>query len=228
MMKLRVLLMVVCLMGISCLALADDIKVPNDSPIDPDRTTCLTTDYTGYARTENLLLAVVDQWYTVGPISIPAGCQFSDIMVDLGMMGTWIGDLIVEVYYDRNCDGTPEVGPISLLCRPNLTGCSIDGCCGCSGDVNGLYRFANSGTEAMGDPTCPTTFPSGNCYLPAPESPPLSLLNGETSGGCFTMKLVDAGAGDNHTLNTWEVWVKCGTPVPNEAGSWGQIKSIYR
>jgi hypothetical protein len=227
-MKLRVLLMAFFLISFSGLALADEVKVPNDSPIEVDRTVCLTTDHTGYPWAGSLVIPDgAGTWVSPGTIAIPAG-QFSDIMIDMNIAGTWVGDLIVEVYYDRTCDGVPDVGPVSLLCRANLVGCDPTGCCGCSGDLAGVYTYSSSGLEAMGEPTCPTSFPTGNCYLPAPESLPLTLFNGEASGGCFSLRALDAAAGDVHTLNGWEVWVKCSGPVPAGTHTWGQVKSIYR
>lgn len=231
-MKLPIVLLFLCFLGIASLALADDIKIPNDTPMDPDRTVCLTTGYTGYPGVVGQLL-VTDTWYTFGPIQTAAGCAIDDVMVDLDVSQTWVGDLVAEVWYDRDCNGSFDVGPVRLLCRPNLAqlACVIpsDECCGCSGDLNGIYTFSDSGTEALGDPTCPSTFPTGNCYLPAPESAnPFAVFDGEATGGCFYLLVGDAAAGDDTTLRNWKVWVKCSGPVPNEPNSWGEIKSIYR
>jgi hypothetical protein len=226
---MRFLLALTLVLGLAAGAAADDNKVPNDEPFDIERVDCDVTGFTEYIDYQARTLETdVEYWF--GPIQINAGDPISAVALDINLTQTWVGDLVAELFYDIDCDEIPDVGPVSALCRPQLDGCPFpDDCCGCSGDVNGLYRFADGDLGAidpLGEYDCPSSIPEG-CFLPAIESPTgFSVFSGLPSGGCFWLRMGDAAAGDDTFLNYWSVWVLAGETA-NDETTWGSIKILF-
>jgi hypothetical protein len=218
---------VILLLGIAIGAYADDVKIPNDGGEPAERVECDVTGCTQYVFPVGQVL-VSDVLYTFGPLPTAPGGVITKIIGSLTLTQTWVGDLVAWLYYDVDGDNVYDIGPVALLCRPNLAGCPWpDGCCGCSGDVNGYYTFGDEALAALGDPTCPSLIPTG-CYLPAPESPfPFAAFIGAPTGGNFWLEIGDAAAGDDTNLTSWDVWV-CAEVTGTEESSWGQVKTLYR
>jgi hypothetical protein len=166
----------------------------------------------------------------LGPIQFTDnGSVIVDAIVEIDLTHTWVGDLRVFVYYDGDCNGTPDIGPVALLCRQDLALCEPDGCCGCSGDLTGPgYVFSDSSPDELGDPDCPSAIPPA-CFHPALESPnPLSVFDAENRGACFWIEAFDGAGADVGTLNGWTVHLlDSGGATPVEAASWGTIKGTY-
>jgi hypothetical protein len=223
-MKARVVLTLGLLLGLAFSAGAQ--KIPNDSgdPVIPIQD-CDITDYKGYCLPGTFLDC---DSLLLGPMEVvDDGQTIADVVLELRIFQTWVGDLKVLLYYDVDCDGTPDVGPVSALCRPQLDGCPSDGCCGCSGDVEGSYLFSDNGTVPLAEGDCPTVLPQG-CYTPAIESEyPFSVFNGLRKGGCFWLYIVDGACADPTDLFEWCVWTLNEPPTPTQETTWGQIKNIY-
>jgi subtilisin-like proprotein convertase family protein len=171
---------------------------------------------------------------TTPPLSLPAdGSTILDVVVDLGITHTWIGDLNVQLTYDHDCAaGTPAFGPVSLMCRQQLAGCPVDGCCGCSGDLTAgtRYVFGTNGStkeisaDAQG---CPTVIPGG-CYRQATESAfNFSVFSGLRKDGCWRLFLQDGAGADVGVLADWKVSVANQQTTAVEAATWGSVKAGY-
>jgi hypothetical protein len=162
------------------------------------------------------------------PIEVPDdGDVIQDVIFEIDIFQTWCGDLKMEIWYDYECDGQYELGPVAALCRPQLDGCPDDGCCGCSGDVRGVYQFGDDGTTPLGEFDCPTIIPIG-CYTPAIESlNPFEVFKGAPKGGCFWVRAVDGACADGTELYSVAVWTDNVPPTPTQDTTWGQIKALY-
>lgn len=227
MMKLVTVSCLACALMLASVAAAQDLKIPNDVQMETLVVDCPVTGYTEYSITENLALDT-DVEYMLGPLATNAGAMIQDVRLDLDITQTWVGDLVAELFYDVDCDGTPDIGPVSALCRAQLDACPFpDGCCGCSGDIDGVYRFGDDAIAPLGEFDCPTTIPPG-CFLPAVESPTgFVVFNDLGTGGCFWLRIGDGAAGDDTFLRGWTAWVLQGGTTPVEPATWGQVKSTY-
>jgi hypothetical protein len=209
---------------------------------------CDSTDYKGEQRQFVPPLSIPDN-NPVGiltpPIVLPAdGDIINDVIIQLNLSHTWIGDLIVTVTYDQDCDG--PLGPVSstLICRPDVSGdptmtpfpCGDDpGAVGCGSnlDCNNTYRFSDDAVASLGigafcGATSATVLPSG-CYKPNPVGgSPLSIFRGLLKGGCWTLSITDNAPIDVGSLCAWSVFVRNQHPVPAQPASWGHVKSQYR
>lgn len=206
----------------------EDIKVANDGDPAGLRVDCDVTGCDFYGMTVGQTL-VTDQLHTFGPLLTTAGGSITDVVVELDITQTWVGDLFAELWYDADNNGVADFGPVYILCRPNLAACPFpDGCCGCSGNVAGVYTFGDAAIEALGDPNCPTDILPG-CFLPAPETPSgfAAAFGGAPTGGSFYLDIGDAAAGDDTFLAAWGVYV-CGGTTGTEHSTWGAVKAMYR
>ncbi len=151
---------------------------------------------------------------TYGPLPAPGSGFLSKVVLSIDIDQTWIGDLVIDLYYDHDGNGTYDAGPVSALCRPNLDGCAYDGCCGCSMDVLGVYTFGDDGAAPMGDPDCPGAVVPNGCFQEAPESPFsfAGAFNGLPAGGNFYLEIADGAGADETTLFGWGVYVN-GNPT---------------
>ena len=206
-------------------AMANDLKVPNDSDTPGTRVECDVTGCTffggGSGWSGDAMGPVV-----LGPLGTDCNGNINNVVLSIDIVQTWIGDLNIHLYYDADNDGVYDAGPVQALCRPNLDGCPWDGCCGCSGDVQGVYTFGDDGAAPMGEPDCPSFIPTG-CYMPAVESASFgTTFGGQPAGGSFYLEIGDGAGGDPTTLNSWGVHVCCGV-TPTEESNWGSIKSTY-
>ncbi len=160
---------------------------------------------------------------TFGPLATAGTSTIEDVILNVNISATWIGDVRLWLLYDMDCDGYAEVTG-ELLCRPGLAGCGVDGCCGCSGNLGGWYGFDDM--SASIEDACPSVFAPG-CYGPDYDSSGLSVFDGYASGGCFWLFCADGAGGDATSIAGWEVYVLTAiTPV--EESTWGMVKAMYR
>jgi hypothetical protein len=125
--------------------------------------------------------------------------------------------------YDSDCDGFADITG-EVLCRHTFDGCPADGCCGCSGDLNGWYGFDE--TAASIEDECPLVFAPG-CYGPDYDSSGLHPIYGWPSGGCFWLFCADAAGGDVTQIFEWEVYVLT-EMTPVEESTWTMVKALFR
>jgi len=154
------------------------------------------------------------------------GATIDDVILSVEMAHTWVGDLRVLLSYDVECDGMVDAGPAAALCRPALDGCAVDGCCGCSGEIGGLYLFSDDAALPLAE-DCAALL--AGCYTTAIDSEnPLAVFDGLDKGGCFELFATDGACADTGSIASWSVAVaNGGGTVPTENVSWGSIKSAY-
>jgi hypothetical protein len=229
-MKTRTLVAALCsVVLVSGVATAEKIATPStgDAIAAGD---CVTDGYTPYFGSGGAIPDDDDIGFTAGVVTDDDGLCIDDVILGVDIAHTWVGDLRIWLSYDRECDGTADIGPVAALCRPNLDGCEGDGfCCGCSDDIGGLYLFSDDTSPALGEPCSDTGFAEPGCYGMAPDSPgPLALFDGEAKGGCFELYVADSGGGDTGFVEAWTVYVLDGAcEVPIESTSWSTLKEEF-
>jgi hypothetical protein len=163
---------------------------------------CVTAGYEVYEWTAGTAVPDDDpDGVTVGPLPTAGGSTMLDVILKLDIEHTWIGDLIVELWYDGDCDGEPETFG-GVLCRHDLAGCPTTGCCGCGGNLLGWYGFDD--TIASIEDECFAEFPPG-CYGPDYDSAGLDVFDGLPTGGCFWLHVADCAGGDVGQIRQWRV-----------------------
>lgn len=221
-------------------AVSADTKIPEDVGDPAGAEICNLEGYKSYVVTLPTPVPLLDNnsvGVVIGPIATPAdGSNILDLIVDLDMTHSWIGDLIVEVLWDTStpCDGTIDLSGPRLLCRQNRTSVSCETSTsgfGCSGDlVRGGYVFSDAAAAQAGEPSCPTTVVAG-CYKPANGGtetyPALSFFDGRPKTGCWYLKLRDRAGGDTGTIYGWSVHI-LNSPTATENSSWGAVKALYQ
>lgn len=190
-------------------------------------TSCDLADYKEYRQLFDPPQVVVNDGDTAsGQIDIADdGTTFADIIVDLDITHSWMGDLQMLVSYDRECDGQAE-GSAYVMNQPGLP--QVSATFGCSDNLDGMYLFADKAGIASLNDDCigdtANTFPGG-CYV---SRELLGVFDGEAKGGCFTMLITDNANGDTGDVRGWSIHALNGPPnVPTEEKSWSQIKAIY-
>ncbi len=204
-MKTMVFLLAALLL-ISGTALARDVrKVDGDAPtLVAGREACVTAGYDYYHWDTST--AIPDDnpvGVLIGPLATTPGSAILDVILYVNMSHTFIGDLIIGLQYDADCDGIPETLG-GVLCRQGLDGCPTGGCCGCGGDLLGWYGFDDT-VESIED-ACQGPFAPG-CYGPDYDSAGLDVFDGLTTGGCFWLYVVDGAEFDTGVILEWEVYV---------------------
>jgi hypothetical protein len=201
-------------------------KIPAGAGVFSPETDCLTEGYEPLVGEGGGVPDCNLDGVRFGPVpTADDGTVVTDVILGLDISHSWIGDLWVALLYDTDCDGTPEHQG-GVLCRMEMPGCPLDGCCGCSGNLQGIYLFddAAPSIEAI---ACPGTFLPG-CYGPDADSPGLDVFDNLESGGCFWLKVVDGSCLDLGTVNAWAVYLHTQDISPVEASTWSRIKAGYR
>jgi hypothetical protein len=225
-------------------ALAVDVNVKDDSnrtPGDPsDPSGLANCDLTGY-KSETAIynppVAIPDNnpaGVTVGPLVIPDdGTLVGDVVIDLRLNHTWIGDIIANVSYDENCDGTIDV-QTTVFCRPGRTGsCGTTGSgVGCSSNFlcDNILLFDDAATASLPTTGClsATNVPAG-CYRPTGiNAGLLSVFEGHRKGGCWYLSLSDNASLDTGTLCQFSVHVLNTIPIGVAPSNWSNVKATYR
>ena len=174
--------------------------------------------------------------------TIADGSVITDVILEVGMAHTWMGDFLVRLEYVDCASGALLYGT-NVLCRPRGTNAVGNAPCGtgtgvgCSGNLGTVatttpppapvpYLFSDAAVAPIGDGICPTVAPSG-CYKPSPGGA-LVGFNGHLKGGCWRLLASDWAGGDLGTISYWAVWEQNQAPVPARLASWGKLKTLYR
>ena len=221
-MKVLAICLVACLvlMGTALAQKPAEIERPKGAP----RLDCITDGYDAYTGGTGGPVPDADPLgATFGPLMTSGTSNIEDVILNVNISATWIGDVRLFLLYDTDCDGIPEI-TAELLCRHGLDGCPPDGCCGCSGDLSGWYGFDE--TAASIEDECPSLFAPG-CYGPDYDSSGLHVLNDWPSGGCFWLFCADGAGGDATSIAEWEVYVLTEITAVEES-TWTMVKALYR
>ncbi len=197
---------------------------------------CDTRDFKGFVQTFPTPVPIPD--------NLPAGVQvgqinttndltrFLDVIVSVKMAHTFIGDLVMQVTYDVECDGTAEATS-TILCRPGRATCVGGTGFGCASNLlcANTYTFSDAaanqlGVAPAGCGTTSTNIASG-CFRTGTNGTPLSVFDNFDKGGCFKLFISDNAAGDLGTVCEWAVYTLNQAVVPVELSTWGAIKSRY-
>ncbi len=194
-------------------------------------TDCVTNGYESYPPADGGWIVPCDPvGVRFGPLAIePDPDRITDVVVEVEMQHTWVGDLRMTLQYDLDCDGISEKDAL-FMCRIALDGCDPEGCCGCSGDLGGTYRFTDDAAVAsLEEIDCRAPIPPG-CYRQDDDAAAegLQTLEGEPTSGCFWLYVQDGGCGDSGTIFSWTVHLENEpASTPMEEASWGAIKARY-
>jgi len=212
---------------------ASDITGPNSGP------NCDLSNYKSSYRVLTPPLAIPDNnpaGVVVGYIDQPAdGTIFDDVILDVQMSHTWIGDLIMTLDYFQDCAAAVPIASTRVLCRQRGTNASAPVPCGsdasgfgCSGDLscNNTYYFSDDAVAPMAEGTCATAIASG-CYKPASGNS-MAVFRGLAKGGCFRLSVSDNASADIGTVCSWSIHTRNTGPVEALTSSWGKLKAIYR
>jgi hypothetical protein len=228
----------VCLALVATAAWAEE-KVPNDVPGEGIVANCDLTGYKSEVRTFNPGIAVPDNnpaGVTTPAIQFAAdGSTIADVVIDILMTHTWIGDIVATVQYDETCDGTVDATSV-VICRPrgpaagHPAPCGTTATAGCSGDLTTASRllFDDSAvnTLAEGAAACTTTIPGG-CYRPSTGGgTPLARFRGMRKDGCWTLNVSDRAGLDTGVILEWSVHLRNQT-IGVEQSSWTQVKTLF-
>ncbi len=194
--------------------------------VEAPETTCPIDGYKGLKYEVNQPIPdAVPAGITAGPIVFPPdGSTILDVVVDLGITHTWVGDLVVTLTHIGPC-GTQSV---RLVDRPGVPQSTF----GCSGDLIGgtanKYYFGTGNLAAMGEQTCPAQIPL-QCYAVAPENANgLLVFRNCPKDGEWFLNVSDNASLDVGTLINFSVHVLNDGPVSVESASWGSVKADYR
>ena len=146
----------------------------------------------------------------LGPINTMPGDTIEDVLLYIDIDHTWIGDLIIRLYYSRDCTRSYDVEG-GVLCRHGYDGCLPDGCCGCEGHLVDWYGFDDDAPSIEDE--CVSVFVPG-CYGPDDDSIGLGVFDGIATGGCFWLHVSDGAGGDVGAVHAWRVCVLGGSVAP--------------
>jgi hypothetical protein len=216
-MKTLVLVLAALLLVSSiALAEADPRKVENAVPASSTRS--FGCDEEDYMCRSNLVNVDIPDDDPAGvlhyPIETDPGYIIQDVIISVNIQHTWVGDLIIYIYYSLDCTDEYDAEG-GILCRHQLAGCPTQDCCGCSGDLEGWYGFSD--TESSIEDVCETSIPAV-CYGPDYDSVGLDVFDGLPTGGCFWLHAIDGAGGDLGTVFAWEVCI-LGEPIPPAEGA---------
>jgi len=233
-----VLRSLLCLALTATAAWAEEVKEVNDTPDEGITANCDLTNYK-HETASGLQVSVPDNnaaGVILGPLVLPPdGLNILDVVIDLRMTHTWVGDLIVVVGYDATCDGSIDAQSV-LLCRPRGTGLTTPAPCGtgtgfgCSGDLgtSSALLFDDTAAAPIAEGVCPTLIAPG-CYKPSTVGgSPLSVFEGRPKGGCWYLSVSDRALGDLGVILEWSVHILNDLPIGIEQTSWSTTKTLYR
>jgi len=230
----------VCVMILATAAYAADPSVKdelNPTPGDPENIIATNCDLAGYkagVQTFPTPVPIPDNnvaGVTVGPIIIADdNSLIDDVVIDLKIAHTWIGDLTVRIGYDENCDGAIDVSS-TVICRPGNATCTGTAV-GCSSNflcANGLF-FDDVAPAALPTASCLTgTNVAAGCYRPTGAGTgPLSIFEGHRKGGCWYMFVNDQAGADLGTICEWSVHLKNRTTIATVPASWSSTKVLFQ
>jgi hypothetical protein len=213
-------------------------------PLPETLANCDLTGYKSFQTTFTTPLAIPDNspaGVTTPNLATTAdGTNFTDVILQINAAHTWVGDLVVDLVYDPDCD--PATANVSqrIVCRPRGNSAQAPAPCnagvtgfGCSSNLicANTYRFTDAIGTAIGEQATAcvdaTNIASG-CFRPSTQGAgTFAAFNGLPKGGCFRMTVSDNAAADTGTICGWGVHV-LNSATPNAAASWGSVKTLYR
>ncbi len=193
----------------------------------PPQTECPLDNYKGLKYDTNVAIPDNDPaGITVGPLQFfPDGNVILDLVVDLGVTHTFVGDLVVTLTHI----GPGGTQSVDLINRPGVPATTF----GCAGDLVGTqtmkyYFGTNPGLEVLGETSCPASIPL-QCYQVAPENPNgLIQFRGLPKDGEWWLTVSDNASLDTGTLYDFSVHALNQAPVSVEPSTWGNVKAQYR
>ena len=230
----------IAVMAIAAPAFAQ-IKIGD--PTDPNppevNANCDVTGYKSFEQVLNPPVAIPDNipaGVTVGPINTPAdGSNINDVVFEIQLAHTWIGDIVATLLYDSNCDGITDASA-RVICRPRGTGTANVPCgaglgVGCSSNfvTQNVIRITDGVGTTLADGTCPgdaVNIPAG-CYRTATAGDIGLAFGGRPKGGCWRLNVSDNAGIDVGTISRWAVHI-LNSPTANTASTWGSVKTLYR
>jgi subtilisin-like proprotein convertase family protein len=152
----------------------------------PFNFTTVNLAYATYCATPNQTIA--DNTTATTTLNIPSGGALVDVDVFITATHTWVGDLQFTLGNGTNSS--------MVVDRPGYTGSGF----GCSGDNVGA-RLDDEGASGPVESQCSTTPPAlfGN---PTPNNP-LSVFDGQTLAGTWSLAVRDNAGGDTGVLQSW-------------------------
>ncbi len=193
--------------------------------------TCDLTGFVSIVQTLSPAVTIPDDdpaGVTFGPVVTAADSStFTDVVVELSLSHTWIGDLVVTLSYDQDCDGQPE-DSTRVLCRPGRSSCFGGSGFGSSKDFScsNTLLFSDSAASDVGGGQSPVP---AACYKPTGNgADPLNMFIGLASGGCWSLNVADRSVEDLGSVCGWGVHTRNQQIVPVRVVSWGSLKTRYR
>jgi subtilisin-like proprotein convertase family protein len=153
------------------------------------------------------------------------GFLITDVVVDLKIEHTWVGDLVVTL---KHTSSGGEVKTVDLLNRPGVPPNTF----GCAGDLipdSDYYFGTGAELTPIGEGDCPTVVPPA-CYAVAPENAEgLEIFRSQpVDDGSWELLVTDNAVGDDGYLHGWSLYILSNAPVSVNEASWGSIKARYR
>ncbi|MDC7996311.1 proprotein convertase P-domain-containing protein, partial [Altibacter sp. HG106] len=140
-------------------------------------------------------LAIVDNTTVSTTLSVTDDVTITDLNVDLDIAHTWTGDLEITL--------ESPAGTQALIFSGAADGCSGDNIMDLLDDESANALACAAGSS--------DAFPLDD-YMP---SNPLSVFDGESTLGDWTLSIEDTAGGDSGVLNTWALNYSYPNPNPN-------------
>ena len=163
-----------------------------------------------YNYSNNTALAIPDGTgnNTAGPtvnktITVPGTVtgNINAVEVGVSLTHTYVQDLVIELVHP---DGTV----IKLMNRNCDEGATVNG-------ASYTFNFTNSGAAQL---------PNGSCLTPSPitgnvrPADPITVLNGKTAPGVWTLRATDWWVGDTGSIGNWNIKLcMAETPLSNDS-----------
>jgi len=232
--------LVVVALAASAAFAADDVKDEiNPTPgVPSDLFPAANCDLTGYKSEVQVFPTPVPipdtnaAGVTVGPIVLPDdGSLIADVILDLQITHTWIGDIKATVGYDANNDAVIDA-QANFICRPgSATGCAAGTAVGCSSNflcANGLV-FDDAATASLPTAACTSTVNvAAGCYKPTGVGVgTFDVFNNLRKGGSWYLLISDNAAADLGTICGWSVHILNQTQIGVANQTWSNVKRLY-
>ncbi len=140
-------------------------------------------------------LAIVDNTTVSTTLSVTDDVTITDLNVDLDIAHTWTSDLEITL--------ESPAGTQAVIFSGSADGCSGDNIMDLLDDESANVLDCQAGTT--------DAFPLDD-YMP---SNPLSVFDGESTLGDWTLSIADNAGGDTGVLNTWSLIYSYPNPNPN-------------
>jgi len=173
--------------------------------------------------------------------TVADGGTLPDIILEVDMDHTSIGDLVVKLDY-VDCESGAVLSGTTILCRPRGDDPDDNAPCGdgtgsgCSGNLGksyldepepspARYFFTDEASAPMADGSCPRLVPTG-CYQPSPGGSTRAFA-GLPRGGCWRLFASDWTLGHTGAITSWGIWER-DLSTGARRHTWGELKTIYR